>query len=109
MSDTLLTGNSGWNFSMKKRLNWKIILSNVVEAREQLEIIESRVREGNRPSEIELQLMLEHAYHHINFAWNIRHEKSERYGSLSDDDFNQWSKFPRETEPYKIPKQKRAS
>lgn len=87
---------------MRKRLNWKIISYNLAEAREQLEQIESSIKDGKKPSEIELQILLEHAYHHLNFAWNIRHEKTESYGKLKDENFNKWSKFPKEMKPYKI-------
>lgn len=50
-----------YSFHMRKRLNWKIILSNIAEAREQLEEIEARVENGKKPSEIELEIMLGHA------------------------------------------------
>lgn len=87
------------------RLNWKIILSNIAEAREQLEEIEARVKNEKKPDEIELQILLEHAYHHLNFAWNIRHISSKRYSKLSDEEFNQWSKVPKEIEEYKLEKE----
>lgn len=84
------------------KLNWEIILYNLAEAREEIERIETRAAEKKRPSEIELQIWLEHAYHHLNFAWNVRHEKSERYANLTDEDFNNWSKFPAEMDEAKI-------
>ena len=84
------------------KLNWEIILSNVAEAREQLEQIETRARDGRKPAEGELQVMLEHAYHHLNFAWNVRHVSTRRYSNLSDDEFNQWGKYPKELEEAKV-------
>jgi hypothetical protein len=87
---------------MRKRLNWRIISYNLAEAREQIEQIESRIKSGKKPSEVELQIMLEHAYHHLNFAWNIRHEKTESYRHLTDENFNRWSKFPKEMKSSKI-------
>lgn len=84
------------------KLNWEIILSNLAEAREQIEEIEKRAKAKRKPSEIELQIWLEHAYHHLNFAWNIRHKTSLNYSKLSDDEFNEWSKFPKEIEESKI-------
>jgi hypothetical protein len=87
---------------MKKRLNWRIISSNLAEAREQIEQIGSRIKHGKKPSEVELQIMLEHAYHHLNFAWHIRHEKTESYRHLTDENFNRWSKFPKEMKSSKI-------
>ena len=91
------------------RLNWKIILSNIAEARDQLEQIDARAKNGKKPTEGELQIMLEHAYHHLNFAWNIRHLPSKRYGKLSDAEFNRWGKFPKEIEEWKIEKKAKKS
>jgi hypothetical protein len=89
------------------KLNWEIILYNIAEAREQLEQIEERAKSGTKPSEVEPQIMLEHAYHHLNFAWNIRHVSTKRYEKLSDDEFNEWSKFPEEIEESKIEKKRK--
>ena len=85
-----------------RKLNWEIILSNLAEAREQIAEIELRVRNGEVLSEGEFQVMLEHAYHHLNFAWNIRHVSTKRYTRLTDDEFNQWGKFPKEIEESQI-------
>jgi len=46
--------------------------------------------------------MFEHAYHHLNFAWNIRHSPRKDYTNLTDRDFNRWSKYPMEIEEYKL-------
>jgi hypothetical protein len=79
-----------------KGLNWTIILYNITEAREQLQEIESRVAHGEKMNEFEFQIMLEHAYHHLNFAWNIRHAPTKKYANLTNEDFNLWSKYPKE-------------
>lgn len=84
------------------KLNWEIILSNLTEAREQIEQIERGAKNANKPSEVELQIMMEHVYHHLNFAWNTRHTSTKNYSNLSDDDFNEWSKFPVGVEIAKI-------
>ena len=76
-------------------MNWEIILYNLKEAREQIEEIEKLVAKENSPSESEFQIKLEHCYHHLNFAWNIRHSSTDDYRNLSDKDFNKWSKFPK--------------
>ena len=86
------------------KLNWEIILYNIAEAREQLEQIEERVKNEKKLAEGELQVMLEHAYHHLNFAWNIRHVSTKSYSQLSDDEFNEWSEFPKQIEVFKIVK-----
>ena len=81
-------------------MNREIILYNIQEAREQLEEIEKQLKDKNL-SEIGFQIKLEHAYHHLNIAWNIRHVSTEEYREISDKNFNKWSKFPKKIKPYK--------
>ena len=88
------------------KLNWEIILSNVAAACEELERIKARVEGGDPPAEGQLQIMLEHAYHHLNCAWNVRHVSTKSYAQLTDADFNRWSQFPKEIEEWKIVKRK---
>jgi hypothetical protein len=83
-----------------KKLNWHIILSNLAEAREQIEAIEARLKAGEKLNEVGLQILFEHTYHHLNFAWNARHASDKQYSRLTDAQFNQWSKFPEEIEAY---------
>ena len=78
-----------------KKLNWDIILSNIQEAREELQKLESQIDSSEKPCEVEFEISLRHAYHHINCAWNIRHEKTEKYANLTDADFKKWGKFPK--------------
>ncbi len=85
-----------------QKLNWEIILSNLAEAREQLVKIELQVKKGEAPAEGEFQVMLEHAYHHLNFAWNLRRVSTNKYAHLTDEEFNRWSKFPKDLEEWKI-------
>lgn len=87
------------------KLNWEIILSNLVEAREQIEEIEAKANGKMKPSEIELQIWIEHVYHHLNFAWNIRHKTTENYSKLSNSEFNEWSKFPKDIEEGNLPEE----
>lgn len=85
------------------KLNWEIIRYDIAEAREQLEEIEKQIKEGKKISEGAFQVMLEHAYHHLNFAWNVRRVSTKKYANLSDKDFNKWSKFPKEMKASKLP------
>ena len=78
------------------KLNWEVILYNIKDAREQLQEIESLVNEGISPSKGELKVKIEQTFHHLIFAWNTRHVSTKRYAGLSDKDFNEWSKFPKE-------------
>ena len=75
-------------------MNHKIILSNLQEAREELDKFEAKLNSQDKPDEVEFELSLRHAYHHLNFAWNIRNVETEKYKNLTDTDFREWSKFP---------------
>jgi hypothetical protein len=74
-------------------LSWPIIASNITEAREELENIERRIASGDF-DEVEFQIAMQHAFHHLNFAWNVRKQPIERYAGLSQADFDQWGSFP---------------
>jgi hypothetical protein len=78
-----------------KRLNWKIIASNVKEAREELEKLESQIASNSKPVEVELDLSLRHAYHHLNTAWNVRHTETQKYRTQTRSDFKKWARFPK--------------
>ena len=71
----------------------EIILSNISDAREQLEAIEKAILDPEY-EELEFKLDLEHAYHHLNDAWNIRNAPSNDLDEHSRSAFQQWSKFP---------------
>ncbi len=79
---------------MKRKMNWKIIESNVREAREELESLEKLIADKKKRNEIELQISLQHAYHHLNFAWHIRRKPTKKYGNCSNRDFKAWGQFP---------------
>ena len=85
----------------KQRLNWKIIASDLQEAREQLEEIEERIKKKDYLDEGELYLAFQHAYHHLNIAWNARKIRTKEYTEMNDTDFNRWSKFPKEIDAMK--------
>lgn len=77
-----------------KRLNWKIIRINIHEALKELEELESQIASTDKPDEFVLELSLRHAFHHINFAWNVRHIETEKYRKFTESDFKDWGKFP---------------
>ena len=74
--------------------NKDLITSNIEEAKEELERILSDLASDPEYSEGEFQTALEHAYHHLNFAWHIRNVEEERAGACSQEDFVKWSKYP---------------
>ncbi len=77
-----------------KRLNWKVIQSNIQEAREALEKLETQIASSNKPAEVEFELSIRHAYHHLNTAWNARRTGTDNYRNMSDEDFKKWGLFP---------------
>ncbi|MBF0550836.1 MAG: hypothetical protein HQK60_09895 [Deltaproteobacteria bacterium] len=85
-----------------RQVNLTIIKSNIAEARQELERIEALIRTGDISDEGELWVMMQHAYHHINFAWNARNISTERYAHLTHQDFNQFGKFPTDVDELEI-------
>lgn len=83
------------------KLNWEFILYNLRDVREQIDEI-IRLAEAEDLDEIGFQIKMEHAYHHLNFAWNIRHVSSDRSSKCVAEDFNEWSKFPNDLELWRI-------
>jgi hypothetical protein len=77
----------------KKRLNRRIIASNLAEAIEQLERLRDLASTG-RLNIAQLQVGLAHAYHHLNFAWNIRFASTSQYAALTDSQFKRWGRYP---------------
>lgn len=41
-------------------------------------------------------IQFEHAYHHVDFAWNCRHADEERARRCDQRDFDRWEKFPKD-------------
>ena len=74
--------------------NKHLIASNIKEAKEQLEEILKDIETVKEYSEVELQIALEHSYHHLNFAWNIRNIEEKRAEACSKNDYKEWSKHP---------------
>jgi len=56
----------------RKRLNLEIIGGNLAEAIEELKGLRNLASNGKLREE-KLQIGLLHAYHHLNFAWNIKY------------------------------------
>ena len=81
-----------------KTVNWETILSDIAEARDELEKIEADVKANKAPCEGELQVRLRHVYNHVNFAWNCRHVSTDRYASMTDQEFKRWGKYPKRIE-----------
>jgi hypothetical protein len=81
----------------RKRLNWSIIKGDLAEAGEELERLQSLASKG-KLTEVQLQIGLCHAYHHLNFAWNIRYVPTAQYRHLTQRQFERWGKYPSQIE-----------
>jgi hypothetical protein len=81
----------------KGRLNLEIVRSNIAEAIEELQKLEDHASTGDLHEE-ELQVGLCHAYHHLNFAWNIRRVATREYANLSKTQFDEWGRYPSDIE-----------
>ncbi|MBZ5571348.1 MAG: hypothetical protein LAO09_05650 [Acidobacteriia bacterium] len=77
----------------KKRLNRRIIASNLAEAIEELERLRDLASTG-KLNVARLQVGLGHAYLHLNFAWNIRFVPTSQYAALTDSQFKKWGRYP---------------
>lgn len=75
-------------------MNTMIVRSNIVEAKDELERIIAELDSGEIADEGLLQSYLEHAYHHLNFAWNTRQSAEAKVIACAYKDFKRWSKFP---------------
>lgn len=101
----------------QQRLSWKPILSNLREALGEInqihlhlhyltfgELYQNRdasylawfkKKEERCPfNQTAFFVRLEHAYHHLNWAWNCRRTPEERVWHFSDRDAARWTRFP---------------
>jgi hypothetical protein len=84
-------------------MKWDNVLRNVKEAREQLEDLERMIADPTARTEGKLVVGLEHAYHHLNFAWHTRRIARHRYPALTTADFNRFGAFPRDVHLARLP------
>jgi hypothetical protein len=84
---------------MPKRINWKLVAKQLAEAREELQRLEGMVSTQKSRSKGALQVGLEHAYHHLNFAWNAREMTDKSHRNLTPRQFQRGSRFPRSLKP----------
>jgi hypothetical protein len=77
----------------RKRLNRRIVADNLAEALQELERLH-RLAATGKLNEAQLQVGLCHAYHHLNFAWNIRFVPTSQYAAFTTRQFKQWGRYP---------------
>lgn len=69
------------------------ILQSITEAIEHLQEVQKGLR-GQDYSIGAFQVLMEHAYHDLNFAWNIRNAPRLEIWECSKDNYTKWSKLP---------------
>ena len=79
-------------------LTWENISCNLEDALEELKRLNERALLGDMPDEVEFRIAMQHIYHHLNFAWNTRHESVQNYAGMMNEEFKQWGKFPKDLE-----------
>ena len=82
---------------ISQKMNTKILTSNISEALEELNRINSELA-TNLLDEVSFQIKLQHVYHHLNIAWNARNITTELYRNMSDEDFEKWGSYPKDIE-----------
>lgn len=85
------------NMQKPHPLTSRIILSNLAEANEEIAKLIFRTVHGGLREE-HLQIGLLHAYHHLNFAWNVRRTPTAKYVALSKKQFEKWGRYPADIE-----------
>ena len=71
-------------------------LFHLGEALEELKRTIADLKKKRGYDEVELQVAMEHLYHHLNTAWNARHVSSARAWKAAARDFRTWRKFPKD-------------
>ena len=74
--------------------NRQLIIDNLQEAIEQLQEIAAELANDQEYDEGQLRVDLEHAYHHINYAWHIRGVSESEAAECSEENYVKWSRFP---------------
>ena len=85
-------------FGDKRFMNTRCIKNDLAEARDQLSVIIATLDKGKEIPEADYVVMLQHAFHHLNIAWNARRSSPASYRNMSMKDFYRWGKFPHGTE-----------
>ncbi len=79
-------------------MNRSVVLFHLREAAEQLkETIQSLESAGDYGIE-EYQVEMGHLYQHLNTAWNGRDQTDAQFAKCTDQDFDQFRRFPKESD-----------
>src|SRR6266852_8869886 len=79
-------------------MNRHALIFHLREAAEQLNDSLKAIERHRPYNEAALELAMGHIYHHLNTAWNGRNQTGKQFAECSEKDFNQFRKFPKESE-----------
>ena len=72
----------------------QFILLNLRESKAELDAMIAEVEEDGDFDFLDYYVQMQHIYHHLNTAWNIKDEEEHKIEKYSEEDFNKWRKFP---------------
>jgi hypothetical protein len=75
-------------------MNREHVLFHLGEAEEELARTIKQLRETAEYDTGEYIVAMQHLYHHLNTAWNGRDSTAEQRQEITDELFNQWSRYP---------------
>ena len=78
------------------KLNRAILRYDIGDCVEQLQQILAKLDARKPLDDIEYRIEMQHAFHHLNFAWNARHWPMKRYEQCSKRDFKKAGDFPKD-------------
>lgn len=79
-------------------MNRRAVLFHLREAAEELNRTVEELAGDPRYAEESLEVAMGHMYHHLNTAWNGRHQTDKQHRECTDRDFNRFRRFPKERE-----------
>jgi hypothetical protein len=79
-------------------MNREVILFHLKEAAKELESTIEEMADNPKFSEESFGVAMGHAYHHLNTAWNGRNQTNKQFRACTDDDFDRFRRFPKESE-----------
>jgi len=75
-------------------MNKEYVLYNLKEAKEQITKTIYDLENNGEYDFSEFRVEMEHLYHHINTAWNAQNSTEKESYECSEENFQQWRKFP---------------
>jgi hypothetical protein len=79
-------------------MNRSVVVFHLREAAEQLKETIHSLESGGEYGIEEFQVEMGHLYQHVNTAWNGRDQTDAQFAECTDQDFNQFRRFPKESE-----------